>query len=117
MLDTFQYTPQNAETFVGNPNRKHEKERVMRIVAVVVALASVAACAGDVAPVDTRVVRTDSIRVEIVTHLGDGSSLPVDSLSDEPVLAIHSGAASNVIFHRLTDVTPLSDGTIAIAAS
>jgi len=88
----------------------------VRLVAIV-ALVSATACSGDAAPVDTRVVHTDSMQVEIITHLGDGSLLPVDSLSDDPVLAIRSGAASDVIFHRLTDVTPLSNGTIAVAAS
>jgi hypothetical protein len=56
------------------------------------------------------------MHVEVITHLADESALAVDSLSGAPVLAIHSGAASNVIFHRITDVTPLSDGTIAVAA-
>lgn len=93
-----------------------DPKRPAQMIAIV-ALVSIAACAGDAASADTRVVHTDSMQVEIITHLGDGASLRVDSLSDEPVLAIQSGAARDVIFHQLTDVTPLSNGTIAVAAS
>jgi hypothetical protein len=110
-------TEQSALTITAAlPTGKNMKERATRIAAVVFTLAWSTACAKDVEHVDSRVVRTDSMQVEVITHLGDESSLPVDSLSGDPVLAIHSGASGNVIFHQITDVTPLGDGTIAIAA-
>jgi hypothetical protein len=54
--------------------------------------------------------------VEIVSHVGDGSKLPVDSLALEPELVISAQPAAGVLLDRVAAVVPLEGGRVAVAS-
>lgn len=61
---------------------------------------------------------TDSAGVEIVTNLpGSIESAEAWSLSPEPVVEIGAGASPDVALFRVTDVTPLEGGRVAVGTN